>query len=79
MNVIKQYAWRSAENYRENNSRLPQNQRGLVIGKSECRKTTVILNLLLQPGWLDIIICMCLERVSISKNTKFLEKVSRLV
>ena len=23
------------------------------IGKSECGKTTVIFNLLLQPGWLD--------------------------
>ena len=27
--------------------------RGLVIGKSGCGKTTVIFNMLLQPGWLD--------------------------
>ena len=32
---------------------LPQNLRGLVIGKSGCGKTTVIFNLLLQPGWPD--------------------------
>ena len=53
MNISKQYAWRPAENYRENNHLRPQNLRGLVIGKSGCGITTVIFNLLLQPGWLD--------------------------
>ena len=53
MNISKQYAWRSAVNYRGNNSLLPQNLRGLVIGKSGCGKTAVIFNLLLQPGRLD--------------------------
>ena len=52
MNISKQYAWRSAENYRENNPLLPQSLRGLVIAKSGCGKTTVIFNLLLQSGWL---------------------------
>jgi len=32
---------------------LPQSLRGLIVGKSGCRKTTLLLNLLLQPGWLD--------------------------
>ena len=53
MNISKQYAWRPAENYRENNPFLPQNLRGLVIGKSGCGKNTVIFNILLQPGWLE--------------------------
>ena len=54
MNISKQYAWRPTGNCRENNPLLPQSLRGgLVIGKSECRKTTVIFNLLLQPGRLD--------------------------
>ena len=53
MNISKQYAWRPAKNYRDNNPLLPQNLRGLVIGKSGCGKTTVIFNLLLQPGWSD--------------------------
>jgi len=26
---------------------------GLIIGKSGCEKTTLLLNLLLQPNWLD--------------------------
>ena len=54
MNTNKQYAWQSGANIsRGNNPLLPQNVRGLVIGKSGCRKTTVIFNLLLQPNWLD--------------------------
>ena len=53
MNISKQHAWRPSENYRDNNPLLPQNLRGLVIGKSGYGKTTVIFNLLLQPGWLD--------------------------
>ena len=44
--LFVKYAWRPAEN----NPLLPQNLR---IGMSECGKTTVIFNLLLQPGWLD--------------------------
>ena len=53
MNISKRYAWQSVGNCRENRSLLPQSLRGLVIGKSGCGKTTVIFNLLLQPGWLD--------------------------
>ena len=32
---------------------LPQGIRGLSIGKSGCGKTTLLINLLLRPGWLD--------------------------
>lgn len=39
--------------HRVNNPLLPNNIRGLIIGKSNCGKTTLLLNLLLQPGWLD--------------------------
>ena len=38
---------------RYNNPLLPQNIRGLVVGKSNCGKTTLLLDLLLQPDWLD--------------------------
>ena len=36
-----------------NNELLPRSIRGLIIGKSGCGKTTLLLNLLLRPGWLD--------------------------
>ena len=32
---------------------LPQGIRGLFIGKSECGKTTLLINLLVRPDWLD--------------------------
>ena len=53
MNISKRYAWQSVGYCRENSPLLPQSLRGLVIGKSGCGKTTVIFNILLQPGWLD--------------------------
>ena len=37
----------------ENNPMPPSNIRGLIIRKSNCGKTTLLLNLLLQPHWLD--------------------------
>ena len=52
MNVSSNYTWKTV-NTRENNALLPRNVRGLIIGKSNCGKTTLLLNLLLQPGWLD--------------------------
>ena len=32
---------------------LSQGIRGLIIGKSGCGKTTLLINLLLRSGWLD--------------------------
>ena len=38
---------------RFNNPLLPRSIRGIIVGKSGCGKTTLLLNLLLRPGWLD--------------------------
>ena len=38
---------------RFNNPLVPQSIRGIIIGKSGCGKTTLLLNLLLRAGWLD--------------------------
>ena len=43
---------------RDNNPLLPSKIRGLIIGKSNCRKTTLVLDLLLQPHWLNYN-CLC--------------------
>lgn len=50
---IKDLSWNDSTNKRFNNPLLPRSIRGLIIGKSGCGKTTLLLNLLLRPGWLD--------------------------
>ena len=52
MNIIDDYSWIN-NTKRQNCLLLPRNIRGLIIGKSNCGKTTLLFNLLLQPGWLD--------------------------
>ena len=49
---IRDYSWRENIKRRENNPLLPTNIRGLIVGKSNCGKTTLLLNLLLE-SWLD--------------------------
>jgi hypothetical protein len=53
MDIKNDYSWRNARAKRENSPLLPHNIRGLIVGKSNCGKTTLLLNLLLQPDWLD--------------------------
>ena len=36
-----------------NNPLLPRSIRAIIVGKSGCGKTTLLLNLLLRPGWLN--------------------------
>ena len=36
-----------------NHPLLPKGIRKLIIGKSGCGKPTLLINLLLRPGWLD--------------------------
>ena len=53
MNISSIYAWNTGKTSRNNSPLLPRNIRGLIVGKSNCGKTTLLLNLLLQPDWLD--------------------------
>ena len=50
---VKNLAWNENLSKRCNHSLLLQGIRGLIIGKSGCGKTTLLINLLLRPGWLD--------------------------
>ena len=50
---IRDLSWNETTTKRFNNPLLPRSIRGLIVGKSGCGKTTLLLNLLLRPGWLD--------------------------
>ena len=50
---VKNLAWNENLNKRCSYLLLPQGIRGLIIVKSGCGKTTLLINLLLRPGWLD--------------------------
>ena len=50
---VKDLSWNEDSSKRFNNPLLPRSIRGLIVGKSQCGKTTLLLNLLLRPGWLD--------------------------
>ena len=50
---VKNLAWNENQSKRCNHPLLPKGIRGLIIGKSRCGKTTLLINLLLRPGWLD--------------------------
>jgi len=50
---IKHLSWNEHIAKKNNHTLSPKSLRGLIVGKSGCGKTTLLLNLLLQPGWLD--------------------------
>ena len=50
---VKNLAWNEKQNKSCNHPLLPKHIRGLIIGKSGCGKTTLLINLLLLPRWLD--------------------------
>jgi len=50
---IKNLLWNENVANKNNHPLLPKSLRGLIVGKSGCDKTTLLLNLLLRPGWLD--------------------------
>ena len=50
---VKDLSWNERASKRFNNPLLPKSIRGLIVGKSGCGKTTLLLNLLLRPEWLD--------------------------
>ena len=50
---IKDLSWNEVILKRFNHPLLPRCIRGIIVSKSGCGKTTLLLNLLIRPGWLD--------------------------
>ena len=50
---VKNLAWNENLSKRCNHPLLPQGIRCLIIGKFGYGKTTILINLLLDSGWLD--------------------------
>ena len=50
---VKNLAWNENLSKRCHHPLLPHGIRGLIIGKAGCGKTTLLINLLLLPVWLD--------------------------
>ena len=50
---IADLSWNEVTTKRFNHPLLPRSIRGIIVGKSGCGKTTLLLNLLLRLGWLD--------------------------
>src|SRR5688572_30924589 len=50
---VKDLSWNEDASKSSNSPLLPRSIRGLIVGKSGCGKTTLLLNLLLRPEWLD--------------------------
>ena len=50
---VKNLAQNENLSKRRNYPLLPKGIRGLIVGKSGYDKTTLLINLLLRPGWLD--------------------------
>ena len=51
---VKNLAWNENQIKCCNHPLLSKGIKGLIIGKSGCGKTTLLINLLLRPGWLVI-------------------------
>ena len=76
---IKDLSWNESITKRFNNPLLPRSIRGIIVGKSGCGKTTLLLNLLLRPGWLDYDNLCCSEKVFFNPNIEYLKKPSKKI
>ena len=66
---VTNLAWNENLSKRCNHPLLPKGIRGLIIGNFGCGKTTLLINLLLRPGWLDYNNINISTRISYSQES----------
>ena len=71
---IKDLSWNEVISKRFNHPLLPRSIRGIIVGKSGCGKTTLLLNLLLRPGWLDYDNLFIFGKIYFNLNTEYLKQ-----
>ena len=76
---IADLSWNEVTSKRFNNPPLPRSIRGIIIGKSGCGTTTLFLNLLLRPGWLDYDNLCVFEKGFFNPNIEYLKKPSKKI
>jgi len=72
---VEDLLWHESTNKRFNSPLLPHSIRGLIVGKSGCGKTTLLLNMLLRPGWLDYNKLFVFSRSLFQPEYRILKKV----
>ena len=71
---IANLSWNEVVSKRFNHPLLPRSIRGIIVGKSGCGKTTLLLNLLLRPGWLDYDNLFVFGKSLFNPNIEYLKK-----
>ena len=72
---IEDLSWNENISKRFNHPLLPRSIRGIIVGKSGCGKTTLLLNLLLRCGWLDYDNLFVFGKSLFQLNTEYLKKL----
>ena len=76
---IADLSWNEVTSKRFNHPLLPRSIRGIIIGKSGCGKTTLLLNLLLRPRWFDYDNLRVFGKSLFNPNIEYLKKSSKKI
>ena len=71
---IADLSWNEVTSNRFSNPLLPKSNRRIIVGKSGCGKTTLLLNLLLKPDGSITIIFAYSEKAFFNPNIVYLKK-----
>ena len=76
---IADLSWHEVTSKRFNHPLLPRSIRGIIVGKLSCGKTTLLLDLLLRPGWLDYDNLCVFRKIFFNPNIKYLKKPTKKI